>query len=129
MVSRENRVLLTASVLPLAIVAGAAFVVAFFPVRIPAAVGDWLFALGSVVLPALVFLVPQLALARDDADEVSPRTRLRFGLGAAGVAVFWAAGLQRPPQRQVVAIVGAALFLGLVGYEFLSGYRDTRPAR
>jgi hypothetical protein len=116
MVSRENRVLLASTALvALGLAVGAA--------------AD----LGTSALYGLLLFVgvgvvaPQLYLAATD-DEFEPRTRIRTA-ALLGLLFVWGSygTATDPTDRQVVGAVGAVLLVGLVGYEVVAGYRETRP--
>lgn len=128
MVSRENRVLAAFAVGLTALTVAAAVVVAFGQPPLPPWLGPWAAAVGVLLFAAGLFLVPQAYLARYVDDGVSRRARLRLGAGATGLAALAVAGTLPVPQRHVVSGFGVALFVGLVGYEFLAGYRAARPA-
>ena len=114
MISRENRVLLASTTL-----------VALLVITI-AVTG---FSDGSAVLVLLLVagvgvLGPQLYLAATD-EDVAPRTRIRVGVLVTLVFAWGLYATANPSERPIVAAIGAVLFVALVGYEFMTGYRST----
>ena len=110
--SRENLVLLGSLVV---------FLLTFAAVG---AVGVESAVVTFAVVAGVGVLGPQLVLAAVD-DSVSPRGRVRIGVLLTLVIAGLTVGSADPFERRVIGTVAAALFVGLVGWEFVGGYRSS----
>ncbi|WP_222920088.1 hypothetical protein [Natrinema sp. SYSU A 869] len=117
MLSRENRVILGSFLL--AAVAFAGVVVA--ESRFGITVNDYS-VLEFFLFPGLFVCLPQLYLAKTDAT-VSPRSRVRFAVVVTMLFAVAFAGDAGQLQEKLILAIGGGAFLGLVGYEFVAGYR------
>lgn len=81
-----------------------------------------------VAFAGLGYLAPQLHLSRTD-DSVPGESRIRIGvLLAIAVGVFGFGNVGRPEERVVLAIC-LGLFVALLAYEFVDGYRTAEEDR
>lgn len=112
-VFQENRVLLTSTTL----VALLVIIVAVTGLSEGSAV------LVLLVVAGVGVLGPQLYLAATD-EDIAPRTRIRVGVLVTLVFAWGLYSTADPAERPIVAAIGAVLFLALVGYEFVAGYRS-----
>ncbi|SEP80768.1 hypothetical protein [Natrinema salaciae] len=117
MISRENRVL------------AVAFVLYFLALGTGAALGLEGAAFAAALIVGVPILGPQLYLAATGDDELPPETRVRTGvllsvflLGPMGASVTGG-------ERRMIWGFALALFLGLLAYEFRSGYRHRTADR
>ena len=110
MLSRENRVFLTSTLLVLALLLGGAFT----------GIGEWSPVVAVLIFGGVGFMAPQLYLAWTGTD-VPARTRVWFGVLMTLFYLFesYSTAAWRPEAQLLVAV----LVIGLFVYEARAGYR------
>ena len=119
MLSRENRVILGSFLLAGVVLAGIIFAEFWLGIRF----SDYP-VIAFLLFAGLTVGLPQMYLAKTD-TTVSPRSRVRF---AVIVTMVFAAGFAQNAdgiQQTLILAIGASAFLGLVGHEFVAGYRES----
>ncbi|WP_207590464.1 hypothetical protein [Halomontanus rarus] len=119
MVSRENRVILGSFLLVPVVFAGVA--VAELWLGIPFGAYS---LLAFLTFAGVAVALPQLYLAKTD-TEVDPHSRMRAAVLATVIFAAVFADTSDPLQRRLIIGTAGAAFLGLVGYEFYTGFRDS----